>query len=216
MDRAIHDLGEYHWIIFTSVNGVSFFFKRLYELGKDVRALRDIRVAAIGPKTAEAVQGRGINPDLIPDEYKAEGVIEAFRGKDLKGVNILIPRAAGAREILPDELNRMGASVDVVEAYRTVMPDSGVEKLTELLKQGGVDMATFTSSSTVLNFISMFRDQEDDLRNWMQNVAVACIGPITAKTAQENGFKVSITPGEYTIEALTEAIVEYFIKTSNL
>lgn len=210
LDRAIMDIADYQWLIFTSINGVNFFFKRLYELGKDIRSLRDIKVSAIGPKTAEAIYERGINPDLIPDEYKAEGVIEAFRGRDCKDINILIPRAAEARDILPEELKKMCARVDVVEAYRTMMPDAGSEGLGEMLKRGQIDMATFTSSSTVTNLVSMFRGQENNLRQWMQNVTIACIGPITAKTAEENGFRVSITPKEYTIEALTGAIVEYF------
>ncbi|MBN1627128.1 MAG: uroporphyrinogen-III C-methyltransferase [Deltaproteobacteria bacterium] len=210
MDRAIRSLVDYHWLIFTSVNGVDYFFRRIFDLGMDLRILCKIKVAAIGPKTAEAVQKMGINPDMVPEEYKAEGVIEAFMGKDLKGVNILIPRAAEAREVLPDELRKMGARVDVVEAYRTVMPDTGAEKLGGMLEKGEIDMATFTSSSTVTNFISMFKGQEDKLKQWMQDVAVACIGPITAKTTEENGFNVSITPKDYTIEALTGSIVEYF------
>lgn len=210
IDRSIQGLERYHWLIFTSVNGVDYFFRRVFDLGKDIRCLGSIRVAAIGAKTATAIQTMGINPDLVPDEYRAEGVIEAFRGKDLKGINILIPRAAEAREILPDELMKMGADVDVVEAYRTVMPDTGTEELGSMLSSGMIDMATFTSSSTVTNFVSMFKGREEDLKQWMQNVAVACIGPITAKTAEENGFKVSLSPGEYTIEALTEGIIEYF------
>ena len=210
MDRSIQDLERYHWLIFTSVNGVDYFFRRIFDLGKDIRCLGSIKVAAIGPKTATAIQTMGINPDLVPDEYRAEGVIEAFRGKDLKGINILIPRAAEAREILPDELMKMGANVDVVEAYRTVMPDTGTEELGSMLSSGMIDMATFTSSSTVTNFVSMFKGREEDLKQWMQNVAVACIGPITAKTAEENGLNVSLSPSEYTIEALTEGIIEYF------
>lgn len=210
MDRAIRAIDDYHWLIFTSVNGVDYFFRRIFDLGEDIRCLGKIKVAAIGPKTATAVQTMGINPDLVPEEYKAEGVIEAFVGKDLKGVNILVPRAAEAREVLPDELREMGARVDVVEAYRTVMPDTGANELGEMLERGEIDMATFTSSSTVTNFISMFKGKEENLRKWMQNVAIACIGPITAKTAEKNGFKVSITPKDYTIEALTESIVKYF------
>jgi len=210
MDRAIRSLGDYHWIIFTSVNGAEFFFRRIFDLGMDVRSLGKINVAAIGPKTAMAVRTMGINPDLVPDEYKAEGIIEALRGKDLKEVNILIPRAAEAREVLPNELSKMGARVDVVEAYRTVMPDTGAEKLGKMLENGEIDMATFTSSSTVMNFVYMFKGQEDNLRQWMRNVAIACIGPITAKTAEKNGFNVSITPKDYTIEALAGAIVDYF------
>jgi uroporphyrinogen III methyltransferase/synthase len=210
LDEAIRSIGDYHWLIFTSVNGVDYFFRRIFDLGKDIRGLNNIKVAAIGPKTATAVQTMGINPDLAPSEYKAEGVIESFRGKDLNGINILIPRAAEAREILPDELTKMGARVDVVEAYRTVMPDAGAENLSAMLIKDEIDMVTFTSSSTVTNFVSIFRGQEDNLKQWMQNVATACIGPITAKTAEQNGFKVNLSPKEYTVEALTAAIVKYF------
>jgi uroporphyrinogen III methyltransferase / synthase len=210
LDRSIQNIEDYHWLIFTSVNGVEYFFRRIFDLGKDIRCLGRIKVAAIGPKTATAVQTMGINPDLVPDEYKAEGVIEAFMGKDLKGTRILIPRAAEAREILPDELTKMGAHCDVVEAYRTVMPDAETDKLGAMLSHGDIDMATFTSSSTVTNLLSMFKGREEDLKQWMKKVAVACIGPVTAKTAEKKGFRVSITPKEYTIEALTASIVEYF------
>ena len=210
MDMAIGRVEEYQWMLFTSVNGVDCFFKRLYELGKDIRGLRDIKVGAIGPRTADAVRARGIMPDLVPDEYRAEAVVDAFREKDLRGMKILIPRATEAREILPEELGRMGARVDVVEAYRTVMPGAGTEKLADLLGRRQIDMVTFTSSSTVTNFISMFRDRRDDLNQWMKGVAVACIGPITLNTAEENGLKVSLTPASYTIEALTDAIVAYY------
>jgi len=210
MDKAIQNLEDYRWLIFTSVNGVDYFFRRLYELGMDVRSIRDAKVAAIGPKTAEAVKGHGINPDLVPDEYRAESVIEAFKGHDLQRVNILLPRAQEAREILPEELRKMGARVDVVEAYRTIMPEEDAHKLTAMLENGEIDMATFTSSSTVLNFLSMFRDKRLNLLQWMEKVAVACIGPITAKTAEDNGIKVTLSPEEYTMDALTTAIVEYY------
>jgi uroporphyrinogen III methyltransferase / synthase len=212
MDKAIQRLEDYNWLLFTSVNGVEYFFKRLYELGKDIRSLWNIKVAAIGPKTAEAVQHRGIRPDLVPDEYRAEAVIEAFKKYDLNGSSILLPRAFEAREILPDELRQMGAQVDVVEAYRTVMPEAGAEKLAAMLENGEIDMATFTSSSTVINFVSMFKDKRDALMQWMKDVTVACIGPITAKTAEDNGLKVGISAKEYTVEALTAAIVEHYSK----
>jgi uroporphyrinogen III methyltransferase / synthase len=214
MDKAIQRLEGYNWLIFTSVNGVEYFFKRLFDSGKDIRSLWNIKVAAIGPKTAEAVRHRGIRPDLVPDEYRAEAVVEAFKNYDLKGSSILLPRAFEAREILPDELRQMGAQVDVVEAYRTVMPETGAEKLAAMLEKGEIDMATFTSSSTVLNFLSMFKDKREDLLQWMKGVTVACIGPITAKTAEDNGLKVAVSAKEYTIEALTAAIVEYYSKDS--
>jgi uroporphyrinogen III methyltransferase / synthase len=213
IDNAIQRLEDYNWLLFTSVNGVEYFFKRLFDSGKDIRSLRDIKVAAIGPKTAEAVLARGINPDLVPDEYRAEAVIEAFKSYKLKGVNILLPRAVEAREILPDELKQMGAHVDVVEAYRTIMPEEGAEKLAAMLEKGEIDMATFTSSSTIVNFFAMFKDKRENLMQQMKSVAIACIGPITAKTAEDNGLKVTLSPEEYTIEALTAAIVEYYSET---
>jgi uroporphyrinogen III methyltransferase / synthase len=210
MDKAIQNLENYRWLIFTSMNGVDYFFRRLYELGKDVRSIRDAKVAAIGPKTAEAVKGHGINSDIVPDEYRAEAVIEAFKDHELQHVNILIPRAQEAREILPEELRKMGARVDVVEAYRTIMPEEDADKLSAMIEKGEIDMATFTSSSTVLNFLNMFKDKKESMLQAMKNVAVACIGPITAKTAEENGLNVTISPEDYTIEALTSAIVLYY------
>ena len=186
------------------------FFKRLEELGKDVRCLKDIKVGAIGLKTAEAVYAKGIKPDLVPDEYRAEAIVEAFKkeGAGNLNLNILLPRAAEAREILPDELKKMGARVDVVEAYRTVMPDKGADRIRVMLENGEIDMVTFTSSSTVINFVGMFGP--DQVKRLIEKVAVACIGPITARTAEKHGLKVSIMPKDYTIEALVNAIMEYY------
>jgi len=210
LDEAIHSLESYQWLLFTSVNGVKYFFQRLETLGKDVRDLKGIKVGAIGPKTAEAIHEKGIRLDLVPDEYRAEAVVEAFKKQETKASKILLPRAAQAREVLPQELEKMGAKVDVVEAYRTVMPDSDKGRVKEMLKSGKVDMVTFTSSSTVNNFTEMFKKDGEKFQRWMRNVAVACIGPITARTAKEEGLVVSLEPSEYTIEALTTAIVQYF------
>ncbi|MDB9822704.1 uroporphyrinogen-III C-methyltransferase [Deltaproteobacteria bacterium] len=212
MDNAIRVIGSYNWLLFTSVNGVKYFFNRLYELGKDVRCLKEIKVGAIGPKTAEAVYEKGIRPDLVPDEYMAEAVIEEFKKEEAKNLRVLLPRAAEAREILPEELIKMGAHVDVVEAYRTVMPETGAEKVRAMLLEGDIHMVTFTSSSTVMNFMTMFKEGDDELIQWLEKVDIACIGPITAKTAEENGLKITIMPEEYTIEALTSAIVEHYRK----
>ncbi|MBN1850436.1 MAG: uroporphyrinogen-III C-methyltransferase [Deltaproteobacteria bacterium] len=210
MDRAIRSLDRYQWLLFTSVNGVQYFFKRLEDLGKDVRGLKNMKVGAIGPKTAEAVYAKGIKPDLVPDEYRAEAVVDAFKKQGAENLNILIPRAAEAREILPEELKKMGARVDVVEAYRTVMPDKGADKVKAMLQDGEIHMITFTSSSTVTNFVSMFESDKDQLKHWMEKSAVACIGPITAQTAEKNGLKVSVMPKDYTVEALTDAILQYY------
>jgi len=210
LDRAIMRLERYQWLVFTSVNGVKYFFERLKNLGFDIRELRDMKVGAIGPKTAEAIYKKGIRPDLVPDEYSAEAVVEAFKKWDVKGIRILLPRAAKAREVLPMELVKMGASVDETPAYETVKPDHDTTTVRGMLEKGEMDMVTFTSSSTVTNFVEMFREERQHLRGWMARVAVACIGPITARTAEEKGFSVSLIPEKYTIEALSSAIVQYF------
>jgi uroporphyrinogen III methyltransferase/synthase len=210
MDRAIQSIENYDWLLFTSVNGVKYFFQRLEELGNDIRCLRDIKVGAIGPKTAGAIRAKGIRPDLMPAEYRAESVAEAFKKEVSGNVKILLPRAAGAREVLPEELSSMGCYVEVVEAYRTVRPDTGKEEILSMLKKGNIHMVTFTSSSTVTNFMEIFGEGGDRIKKWMEKISVACIGPVTAHTAEEKGLKVDITPREYTIEALTDAIVGFF------
>ncbi len=210
LDRAIRDLDRYQWVIFTSTNGVKSFFDRLRFLGKDSRSLTGIRVAAIGAKTGEAILDRGITPDLIPDEFRAEAVVKAFRKEDVEGLRILLPRAAQARDVLPVELEKMGAAVDVVEAYRTAKAEGDRSWVRGLLDRGAIHMVTFTSSSTVHNFVEAFQEEGERFFRWMERVAVACIGPVTAETAKKMGLKVSLVSGKYTIEALTGAIVDYF------
>jgi uroporphyrinogen III methyltransferase/synthase len=210
LDRAIEAIESYHWLLFTSVNGVRYFLRRLKALEKDVRDLKGLKIGAIGPKTAEVWQRFGIRPDLMPGEYRAEAVVADFQKWGVKGARILLPRAESAREILPEELQKMGAHVDVVSAYRTVKPDHDTVQVREMFEKGAIDMVTFTSSSTVNNFVQMFEAHGQKLKNWMSSMAVACIGPITAKTAQENGFTVSLVPADYTVESLTDSIVQYF------
>jgi uroporphyrinogen III methyltransferase/synthase len=210
LDRAIKNLETYQWLVFTSVNGVRHFFDRLEHAGLDARTLKGVRVAAIGPKTADAIRAKGVNPDLVPQEYRAEAVVEAFGKQGVKGVRILLPRAADAREVLPQELEKMGARVEVVEAYRTVKPQGRKDEIKAMLEKGDIHMVTFTSSSTVSNFMDMFQEESDQLLKWMKTVTVACIGPVTAKTAQDRGLSARITPSDYTIEALAKAIVDYF------
>jgi uroporphyrinogen III methyltransferase/synthase len=210
LDRALKRLERYQWIIFTSVNGVKYFFDRLTALGWDARELSDSRIAAIGPKTAKALLNRGIQPDLVPDEYRAEAIVEAMKEYKVHGQQILLPRASIAREALPVALVDMGAFVDEVPAYRTVKPDHDKAPVKALLESGKIHMVTFTSSSTVTNFMDMFRLEKNELKAWMKAVTVACIGPITAKTAEENGLSVAVIPDEYTIEALTRAILSHF------
>ena len=206
IDRAIKKLPKYDWAIFTSVNGVKYFAERLKKKGKDIRELRGIKICAIGPKTKQEIEALGLRVDFMPKEYRAEGIIKGL-GK-IKGKNILLPRAEVAREILPEELNKRGAKVDVVTSYRTVKPKERTEEIKELFKEGKIDIVTFTSSSTVTNFLSMFKNGE--AVEFLKNAKVASIGPITRDTALDYGIETAIMPKKYTIPALAEAIVEHF------
>lgn len=209
LDRTILHLRDYDWIIFTSANGVSYFFDRLKVNGKDVRDLKDIGVCAIGPKTAEKLEHLGLNTDFIPKDYVAEALVAGFKKKDISGKRVLIPRAQEAREVLPRQLRALGASVDIAPAYKTVKPQRAGQDLKRFFEKRVIDIITFTSSSTVRNFVSMF-DQKTRLRHWLKEVTVACIGPITAETAKRQGIRVDIVPREYTISALTQAIAKYY------
>jgi uroporphyrinogen III methyltransferase/synthase len=208
LDAAVAGLSDYHWAIFTSVNGVRFFMERLHVARLDSRAFSGTRIAAIGPKTAEALGCFGLKPDLVPEEYRAESILEGMAGDEIKGQRILIPRAMVARDILPDTLRERGALVDVVQAYQTVVPTGRKDRILEELNRGEIDCITFTSSSTVTNFVGLFESHE--ITSFPSATAIACIGPVTAKTARDNGLKVDITPSEYTIESLVAAICGYY------
>jgi uroporphyrinogen III methyltransferase/synthase len=207
LDRAIENLGTYNWIIFTSVNGVLFFFERLKRKSKDLRELKGIKIAAIGEQTAKSVANLGLAVDIIPDDFKAEGIVERFRETDIKGKRILIPRAKEAREVLPLELAQMGADVHVVVVYETKKPSlKKIEGIGKMLKNGKIDVITFASSSTVRNFLSVFGKD----REIFSSTIVACIGPITAEPLRELGIKAEIICNKYTIAELTREIVSYF------
>ena len=208
IDSAIERLDSYDWAIFTSVNGVKYFIERLKAKGRDVRDLKGIKLCAIGPKTASEIEALGLRLDFVPKEYRAEGIIEGLG--DVKGMRILIPRAEVAREILPEELARMGAAVDVVTAYKTIRPEAKTGEIKDLFKDGKIDVVTFASSSTVTNFLEMFEDGEGV--RLLKDVKVASIGPITAETARKHGIETAVMPKDYTIPALAEAIVDYYKK----
>lgn len=208
MDRAISKITAYDWLIFTSVNGVDFFFNRLFHAGLDARALGRIRTAVIGPATAERLLGYGIKTDILPASFRAESVIDAFRNESVAGKRILLPRAKEARPILPAELTRMGAVVDEIPVYRTLRDGEGAESLITDLAAGKIDMITFTSSSTVTNFKALL--PKNRFNELIQNVVIAAIGPITADTARENGFPVHVTADQYTIDGLCDAIVRHY------
>ncbi len=207
LDRAINSLSRFDWIVFSSTNAVRFFFERLFRLGLDLRALGDIHIAAVGPGTAKAISALHLTADLVPKAFQAEGLIEAFSQIGVSGRHILIPRAEKAREILPRRLSELGAEVVLAPAYRTLAPELSPECL-EALGEMPVDVLTFTSSSSVKNFFYLFsRDLRERV---LEQAKVACIGPITARTAEDLGLKVTIQPNESTIPALASAIEAYY------
>jgi uroporphyrinogen III methyltransferase/synthase len=209
VDRAIDRIASYDWLIFTSANGANFFWQRWMEKNKD-RLPPSLKVCAIGPATAYQLAEKGITVHYTPKEFVAEAILKGLEKSMLKGKRILLARAKEARDVLPEGLRKMGAQVDVVETYRTVKPKGGSKKLKELLTKGKVDAITFTSSSTVNHFVELLK--KEDLPELLKNCAIACIGPITARTANNWKMRVQIQPKEYTIPALTQAIVQYFMR----
>jgi uroporphyrinogen III methyltransferase/synthase len=208
LDTAIDDLSSYEWLIFTSVNGVNFFFNRLFEKNKDVRALNHVHTAVIGPATAKRLFDFGLKSDIVPESYRAESVVKAFAQEDIAGKKILLPRAKEARPVLPIELTRMGAVVDEVTAYCTKAVKDDADVILKRLKEHTIDMITFTSSSTVKNFRALL--PSEGLDSLIQGVTIAAIGPITADTARNLGFDVHIVAESYTISGLCEAIQQYY------
>jgi uroporphyrinogen III methyltransferase / synthase len=201
LDRAIADLDVYDWLMFTSANGVRYFMERLDHSRNDLRALR-ARICAIGVATKSAVEALHLKVDLMGEEYVAESLLEAFRSVDLQGKRVLLPRAAVARDILPGELRERGACVDVVEAYRTILPAGAEQQAAEIFSAGSKpDWITFTSSSTVQNFIRIAGGSA------LTGVKVASIGPVTTATAKKLGVAVTVEASVYTADGLVEAIL---------
>ncbi len=207
LDAALAELKRIDYLILTSVNAVDAFFSRLAVSGMDARALADICLVTVGPKTGAALQAYGLRPDLMPDDYQAEGVVELLRGQ-VAGKRILYPKAALARDLIIAELSKAGAEVIAPVAYGSAPPAGAATTLHELVNQN-VDLLTFTASSTVRNFIDLLR--ADDL-SLATAIPAASIGPLTSATARELGLNVVIEPNESTLDAMVEAIVAFFAK----
>ncbi|MEP6756934.1 MAG: uroporphyrinogen-III C-methyltransferase [Chthonomonadales bacterium] len=205
LDAAILHLADYNWVVFTSVNAVRPFKMRLRECGLDTRAFGKCRVAAIGPMTAEVLLKIGIVADYMPEKFVSESIIEGWPDAEVSGSRILIPRALEARDFLPDELTKRGAKVDVVAAY-TTLPDSGnAEEIRRSILAGEIDYITFTSSSTVTNFVDAVGAENIPILR--PHVRVACIGPITGDTAVNVGLIPDVSSQEHTIPGLLNAII---------
>jgi uroporphyrinogen III methyltransferase/synthase len=208
IDRAFERLESgkgYDWVIFTSANGVKYFIKRMKALNKDIRVLAGAKIAAIGPATAKAVKKLLIKVNLTPKEFVAEGLLSEFESEGVQGKSFLIPRALVARDVLPDTLREMGAEVDVAEVYQTVLGAEAGDMLRQMIIDKEIDIATFTSPSTVTNFI---KQVGPDYKELVEGIKVASVGPITADAIRDAGLSVDIMAKEYTVPGLVQAIVD--------
>jgi uroporphyrinogen III methyltransferase/synthase len=215
LDAACAQAGTFDWIVFTSTNGVEYFMQRLLAGAGDVRDLKGVRLCAIGPGTADRLGRYGIKVDLMPLEFRAEAVLEALRSTDeLTGRRVLLPRADIAREMLADELRKSGAEVVEVAAYRTVPVESdrrGEPDVYRMLLDKKVDAVTFTSASTVRNFVRLYG--AEPAADLLRSTVVACIGPVTAEAAAQHGIATAVMPAEYTMPGLVDAILKHFEAT---
>jgi len=205
LDRAIADLGETDYLVLTSVNAVEFFFNRLSTLGHAAASLDGVQIVTVGPKSAEALAAHGFRADLVPDDYRAEGVVALLKER-VSGKRVLYPKAALARDLIPAELARAGAQVIAPTAYASAAPQDAQGKLGRALAVG-LDLLTFTASSTVENFTALLDTDNLDLA---RQVPVASIGPLTTATAKKYGFKVVVEPDNSTLDDMVEAIARHF------
>ncbi|HSK63547.1 MAG TPA: uroporphyrinogen-III synthase [Pyrinomonadaceae bacterium] len=213
LDEAIDHLYGYDWLIFTSANAIEFFLRRLNTRGLKVEELDELKVCAIGQGSADKLRDAHVHVDVVPAQAKAEGVFAALveyagGSEHLNGLNILLPRAAVGRDYLPKALEEAGARVDVVTAYRTVVPENLDRGRWSAMLAGSADCIAFTSSSTVKNLALLF--DTHDLSKILSGVAIACIGEITAATALEYGLKTDIQPSQSTIKDLAESVANYY------
>ena len=208
LDQAISNLEHYQWIIFTSVNGVEAFWQRLHNLKQDSRVLSGLRIGAIGPATAQALETKGIIPDYVPEVYTSEGIVDGLKNQNIAEQRFLLPRADIADKELVQGIGRLGASVREVTAYQTVPATEAITQAKQMIISGKIDAITFTSSSTVSNLVAAFGKEPLPVNE----AKVACIGPKTAETATKAGLSVAIVAKEQTIPGLVTAIEEYFGK----
>jgi len=203
LDRALARLSTYAWIVFTSQNAVPRLLARMQARGVDASALVGSRHAAIGEATEAALRGAGLRCDLVADEYRAEAVAEALEREPLAGKRVLIPRALVARDVLPERLTARGADVDVAPVYQTVADLEGAEVARRALSEGGVDVVTFTSTSTVRAFFFALRGAD------LSRVRLASIGPITSDALRAEGWEPAVEASPYTVPALVEALARH-------
>jgi uroporphyrinogen-III synthase len=210
MDTALKRLADYDWLILTSVNGVEAVWERLRKLRLSGKPRRQLKIAAIGPATQKAIEQHGVKVDVVPKEYVAESVVASLRRR-VKGKRVLLARAKVARDVIPRELRKLGARVDMVEAYETVIPEASQQRLRAALasEKHRPHWITFTSSSTVRNFVELVggtRGRPRHMGKEDNRVRLASIGPVTSSTLRELGLPVDVEAAEYTIPGLIKAI----------
>lgn len=213
LDEAIDHLYGYDWLILTSANAIDFFLRRMQTRGVSIDQLDEIKVCAIGHASADKLRDAHVHVDVIPSQAKAEGVFAALSeyaggAEHLRGINVLLPRAAVARDYLPKALEEAGARVDVVTAYRTVVPENLDRGRLSAMLAGSGDCIAFTSSSQVKNLALLF--DTHDLGKVLAGVTIACIGDVTAATAREHGLKTDIQATQSTVKDLAKAIADYY------
>lgn len=209
LDGCLKRINEFHWLVFTSSNGFRFFIQRLNELNIDIRELRDIKIAAVGRSTGEEIKRLCLRIDLIPENYRAEGLVESFKKiykENLKGIKFLFPRADNASEVLPEKLRNLGGIIEAPVTYCSRKPEVHAKRLKRFLKEGRVTLAVFTSGATFKNLLEILGNDSGEL---MRNVKIAAIGPVTKKTIESHGYKVDIMPPEATQEALVDEIISH-------
>jgi uroporphyrinogen-III synthase len=211
LDFALKNLRDYDWLILTSVNGVEAVWDRLGKLRLTQKQFAHLQVAAIGPATKKAIEKRGLRVDVVPSEYVAESIVARLYDR-VAGRRVLLARAKVARDVIPRELRKLGAQVDVVEAYETVVPRASRARLRAVLNdpERRPHVITFTSSSTVRNFLALLEKDAKhggDARAYIAGVQLASIGPVTSSTLRELGLPVDIEAKDYTIPGLIKAIV---------
>jgi uroporphyrinogen III methyltransferase/synthase len=204
IDEKLNGVEGYDWVIFTSVNGVEGFFRRLKVIKKDLRSLAGVKIGAIGAKTAAVLEEKGLIPDFVPEEYRGEALAAGLKERIKRGEKVLLPTADIARKLLEQELSAHGAMVDKIDLYRTIPGEGKRELLLEWLGQKEIDIITFASSSTVRNFVNILGAENLSL---LQDAKIACIGPVTKGTAEELGLNVTVTAEDYTIDGLVQAIL---------
>jgi uroporphyrinogen III methyltransferase/synthase len=207
LEGCLKKIKTYDWLVFTSSNGVDFFFDRLSALGMDIRELAGLKICAVGKKTASEIEKFRLKVDLTPEEYRAEGLIKAF-GADLKGLRFLLPRAEKAREVFPDKVRELGGEIDVPPAYRALKPEARGKRLKRFLKEGRITIAAFTSGGAFNNFVEIMAEDGPGL---LRGVTIAAIGPVTAKAIERAGFNANVVAREATAVALARAIKDWIM-----